>query len=406
MFVGFFYLLRTRGFGVSLNEWMTLMEGLLLNLHSATLTGFYDLCRAVLVKTEADYDKFDKVFLEYFEGIPFEEELPDELMDWLNKPQNALEEFRAFLKTQGYEPKEIDEILKMFEERLKEQTEEHNGGSYWIGTGGYSNFGNNGHSPQGIRVGGQSRYRRAFQVAGERKFRDFRRDNTLDIRQFQMAFRLLRQYSDQALGDKTEFDVDGTVRDTCDNAGTLSVRYKRPRRNTVKVLMLMDSGGSMDYYASLCSKLFQAAESANHFKELHVYYFHNCVYSHLYTNPRMYRNDAVPTDWVLKNFGSEYKVIFVGDALMDMYELMGKNYDWRDGGKEMLSGMERIQRFANQYDHLVWLNPENPPTQYGRYSYWGDVWGQSYHEIAKVVDMFPLTVEGLESAMKKLLVNR
>ena len=224
MFVGFFYLLRQRGFGVSLNEWMTLMEGLSLGLHRSTLTGFYDLCRAVLVKSEADYDKFDAAFLEYFKDVPFPEELlPDELMDWLNHPKNALEEFRAFLREQGYAEKSIDEILKMFEERLKEQKEEHNGGSYWIGTGGYSNFGNAGHSPQGIRVGGESIYRRAFQVAGERKYRDFRRDNTLDIRQFQMAFRLLRQYSDQSLGDKTEFDVDGTIRDTCDNAGTLKV---------------------------------------------------------------------------------------------------------------------------------------------------------------------------------------
>ena len=252
MFVGFFYLLRQRGFGVSLNEWMTLMEGLSLGLHRSTLTGFYDLCRAVLVKSEADYDKFDAAFLEYFKDVPFPEELlPDELMDWLNHPKNALEEFRAFLREQGYAEKSIDEILKMFEERLREQTEEHNGGSYWIGTGGYSNFGNAGHSPQGIRVGGESIYRRAFQVAGERKYRDFRRDNTLDIRQFQMAFRLLRQYSDQSLGDKTEFDVDGTIRDTCDNAGTLKVRYKRPRRNTVKVLMLMDSGGNSGSQASV-----------------------------------------------------------------------------------------------------------------------------------------------------------
>ena len=149
MFVGFFYLLRQRGFGVSLNEWMTLMEGLLLGLHRSTLTGFYDLCRAVLVKSEADYDKFDAAFLEYFKDVPFPEELlPDELMDWLNHPKNALEEFRAFLREQGYAEKSIDEILKMFEERLREQTEEHNGGSYWIGTGGYSNFGNAGQTGQ------------------------------------------------------------------------------------------------------------------------------------------------------------------------------------------------------------------------------------------------------------------
>ncbi len=398
MFVGFFYALRAHKFGVSLNEWMTLMEGLLFGLHHSTLSGFYELCRAVLVKSEADYDRFDGVFLEYFKDIPFQEELPEELMEWLNHPRTALEEFRAFLLEQGYEEKSIEEILKMFEERLREQTEEHNGGSYWIGTGGYSNFGNSGHSPQGIRVGGESRHRRAFEVAGERRYRDFRKDNTLDIRQFQMAFRLLRQYSDRTMGDKTEFDVDGTIRDTCDNAGTLKVRYKRPRRNTVKVLMLMDSGGSMDYYSGLCSMLFQAARQSNHFKELHIYYFHNCIYSSVYTDPRMYRDHAVSTEWILKNFGSDYKVILVGDALMDNYELLGKRYDYRSGDAKR-SGMDWIRLFAEQYPHLIWLNPESPP-------YPGGYWGESYHKIAEVVDMHRLTVEGLEKGMKKLLSNR
>ena len=158
MFTGFFYLLRAHGFRVSLNEWMTLIEGLMLDLQHDSLTGFYELCRAVLVKSEADYDKFDQIFLEYFDGVPYQDELPKELMDWLNNPAAAMEEFRKFLRTQGYEEKSIEEILKMFEERLKEQTEEHNGGSYWIGTNGYSNFGNSGHSPQGIRVGGKSMY--------------------------------------------------------------------------------------------------------------------------------------------------------------------------------------------------------------------------------------------------------
>ena len=399
MFVGFFYLLRARGFGVSLSEWTTLMEGLSLGLHRSTLTGFYDLCRAVLVKSEADYDRFDAAFLEYFRDVPFPSELlPDELMSWLNHPQNAMEEFRAFLLAQGCDEKSVDEILKMFEERLREQTEEHNGGSYWIGTNGFSFFGNSGHNPRGIRVGGESRYRRAFQVAGERRFRDFRRDNTLDVRQFQMAFRLLRQYSDQSLGERTEFDVDGTIRSTCDNAGTLSVRYKRPRRNTVKVLMLMDSGGSMSYYSGLCSMLFQAARQSNHFKELHVYYFHNCVYSSVYTDPRMYREHSVPTEWVLRNFGSDYKVIFVGDALMDMYELMEKRRDFRTDGAA-LSGLDWLGRFREQYDHLIWLNPEEPPRP-------GGYWGQSYGYIARLIEMFPLSVDGLGRGMKKLLASR
>ena len=398
MFIGFFYLLRAHGFHVTLSEWMTLLEGLMAGLHHSSLTGFYDLCRAVLVHSESEYDKFDSIFLEYFEGIPFEEELPEELMDWLSKPEDMMRDFRAFLELQGYEEKSIEEILRMFEERLREQKEEHNGGSYWIGTQGFSNFGHSGHSPQGIRVGGQSRYRRAFKVAGERHFRDFRKDNTLDIRQFQMAFRLLRQYSSQALGEKTEFDVDETIRKTSDKGGVLDVQYKRPRRNTVKLLMLMDSGGSMEDYSSLCSMLFQAAQRNNQFKELHVYYFHNCITPSLYTSPQMRREHSVSTEWVLKNFGSEYKVILVGDALMDMYELMEKRYDWRVN-ESRYSGMDYLKRFREQYPHLVWLNPESPPL----YSGW---WGESYGRIAKVVDMYPLSVSGLERAMKKLLVKR
>ena len=161
MFVGFFYLLRAHGFGVTLSEWMTLLGALAQNLHHTSLTGFYQLCRAVLVHSEADYDKFDRVFLEYFDGVPFTDDLPDELLRWLDHPERALDDLRAVLQTQGYDGKSIDEILKMFEERLKEQKEEHNGGSYWIGTGGFSNFGHSGHASQGIRVGDVSRHRLA-----------------------------------------------------------------------------------------------------------------------------------------------------------------------------------------------------------------------------------------------------
>ncbi|MBQ9460082.1 MAG: VWA domain-containing protein [Oscillospiraceae bacterium] len=398
MFTGFFYLLRAHGFRVTLNEWTTLLQALALGLHRCSLTGFYQLCRAVLVHTEADYDKFDAIFLEYFDGVPFEDELPQELLDWLDKREDALRGFREFLVAQGCDRKSVEEIMKAFEERLREQTEEHNGGSYWIGTQGYSNFGHSGHAPQGIRVGGQGRYRRAFEVAGERRFRDFRKDNTLDIRQFQMAFRSLRQYSSRAQGEKTEFDVDETVRATGEKGGMLEVRWRRPRRNTVKVLMLMDSGGSMDYYAGLCSMLFQAAQRDNQFKELHVYYFHNCLTPSLYTDPRLRREHAVSTEWLLKNFDGEYKVILVGDAMMDMYELTQKRWDWRTN-EAKYSGRDYLRRFRAQYPHLVWLNPE-PPPHYGGY------WGESYGVIAKEVDMYPLSVSGLETAMKKLLVSR
>lgn len=398
MFVGFFYLLRSRGLGVSINEWITLMEGLLFGLHGSTISGFYNLCRAVLVKSEADYDKYDQVFREFFEGIPLGEDVPEKVLQWLSNKEEALKDFKEFLRTQGYEEKTIEEILEQFRQRLQEQTEEHNGGSRWIGTGGYTNFGHSGHSPQGIRVAGEGHYRRAFQVLGDRKFRDFRKDNRLDIRQFQMAFRLLRQYSERVSEAPTEFDVDGTVRKTCDNAGTLSVQYKKPRRNTVKVLLLMDSGGSMDYYSGLCSMLFQAAERSNHFKELHTYYFHNCITGAVYKDPRLTYDSAVSTDWLLKNFGSDYKVIIVGDALMDLYELLSRQYD-RFLGEAKYSGYEWFYRFKDRYPHIIWLNPEEPPVA-------GGYWGQSYGRIADIFPMFRLTVDGLEQGMKKLLVSK
>lgn len=399
MFTGFFYLLRAHGFRVSLNEWMTLIEGLMLDLQHDSLTGFYELCRAVLVKSEADYDKFDQIFLEYFDGVPYQDELPKELMDWLNNPAAAMEEFRKFLRTQGYEEKSIEEILKMFEERLKEQTEEHNGGNYWVGTQGRTPWGNSGWHPGGIRIGGQGRHRTAMTVAGERKYRDFRKDNTLDTRQFQVALRHLRQFSGLVDLPATEFDVDNTIKDTANNAGSLKVRYKKPRQNTVKVLLLMDSGGSMEYYSRLCSALFQAVSKSGHFKDLKVYYFHNCVYSRLYTEPTLRPSNTVPTDWVLSNLSSEYKVILVGDAQMAPHELVTQfRYRTPDGEEHKRCGLEWLQMLKGKYPHIVWLNPGDRPT-------WGEYWTRTYDTIGREFPMFPLTVEGLEEAMKKLLVR-
>ena len=244
MFASFFYLLRQRGLDVSLNEWLTLLQGMEQGLHRSSLTGFYQLCRAVLVKSEAEYDRFDQVFLEFFKDVPWQGELPEEVLQWLEHPKEDLGETVRRLRDLGMPEESLEELLRRLEERLKEQTEEHNGGNYWVGTQGRTPWGNSGWYPGGIRIGGQGRHRTAMTVAGERKYRDFRKDNTLDTRQFQMAFRLLRQLSVQADSNEKVLDVDGTIRDTCDNAGTLKVRYKNPRKNAVKVLLLMDSGGS------------------------------------------------------------------------------------------------------------------------------------------------------------------
>ena len=398
MFEDLLYLLRRNGLKVSLTEWMALMEGLEKNLHSASFTGFYYLCRCLLVKSEADFDAFDRSFLEYFKDIPFQQEVSQELLDWLNKPE-VLSDYANWDEVQALKNLGLteEEIEKMLRERMREQNEEHNGGSYWVGTHGMSVFGNSGLSPKGIRVGGQSTYRRAFRVAGERKFRDFRRDNTLDTRQFQVALRHLRQFSGLVDLPPTEFDVDSTIKDTADNGGVLKVRYKRPRENTVKVLLLMDSGGSMDYYAQLCSALFQAVSKSGHFKDLKAYYFHNCPYGRLYQDPTLMSRNSVATDWVLSNLPGEYKLILVGDAQMAPYELMGGWYG-RQRGEGPQCGMDWLRLLRGRFRHSVWLNPSRRPD-------WGAYWSQTYDAIAQEFPMFPLTVEGLEEGMKKLLAR-
>ena len=398
MFTPFFYLLRSRGLAVSFNEWMTLLTALEKGLAGASFTSFYYLCRAVLVKSEADFDRFDGAFLEYFKDMKFTDEIPKELLDWLenpkDKPGNEFDMERA-MKNSGLDAQTIQ---KMLLERLKEQKEEHNGGSYWVGTGGVSVFGNSGYSPNGIRVGGQSVHRVAFQVAGDRKFRDFRADNTLDTRQFQMAFRMLRQFSSRVDEEKTEFDIDQTIRETCDNAGNLKVVYEKPRKNTVKVLLLMDSGGSMEYYSRLCSALFQAVSKSSHFKDLKVFYFHNCIYSKIYTDPYLRSRQAIDTNWILDNISSEYKVIFVGDALMDVSELLEGSY-YSYSVRDEIPGMTWLKRFKEKYPHIIWLNPSRPPAYSG-------YWGRTYGMIAKEFDMYPLTVEDLKKGLKKLMVSR
>lgn len=398
MFTSFFYLLRARGLKVSLNEWMSLIEALDEGLHGSSFTGFYYLCRSVLVKSEADFDKFDGAFLEFFKDMELTDELPQELLDWLENPKEKPGEEFDMERAMQNEWLSQEEIQRMFLERLQEQKEEHNGGSYWVGTGGVSVFGNSGFSPRGIRVGGEGGQRRAFQVAGERKFRDFRDDNTLDIRQFQMAFRRLRQFSAKADEARTEFDIDGTIRETCDNAGNLRVVYERPRKNTVKILLLMDSGGSMDYYSRMCSALFQAVSKSNHFKDLQVFYFHNCIYSKVFKDPRMRPGSAIPTEWILHNISSEYKVIIVGDAQMEPSELLNSSY-YSYGARDDVPGIEWLNRFREKYPHIVWLNPSERP-------YWGGWWAKTYDIIHKDFDMYRLTLEDLNSALKKLMVNR
>ena len=397
MFLEFFYLLRARGLDVSINEWMTLVEALDKGLAKASLTGFYHLCRSILIKTESDYDKFDQVFAEYFKGVETPEDLPEEFWKWLE--EGDIERALDDLGDKELFAKELDELLRMFEERIKEQKERHDGGNYWIGTGGTSTMGRGGYNPAGIRVGGRSRHKTALQVAGERNFKDFREDTILDIRSFQMAFRKLRQYSSRVDGQERVLDVDKTVDETCDNGGLLSLAYEKPRKNTVKVLLLIDSEGSMLPYSRLCNRLFQAVSRSNHFKDLKIYYFHNAIYDQLYTTPHCKMRDSVETTWVFNRLDADYKVIFVGDAAMAPSEL------YRPGGNAIIglfnreTGMEWFQKFKKRFKKQIWLNPIEK-------SSWEYTYGsRTIHDIGEVFPMFELTLDGLEKGIKKLLVK-
>ncbi len=399
MFTDFFYYLRSCGLKVSLNEWMSLLEAMRLGLHDSSLTGFYYLARMLLVKSEADFDRFDRAFLEFFRDVQSFDELPKELLDWLSRP----------IKQREYNKEDVDRrfagldlaaIRKMMEQRLREQHERHDGGSKWIGTGGTSPFGNSGYAPTGVRVGGESRHRNAVQVAAERQFRDFRQDTTLDARQFQMAFRRLRQLSSRTEGPKDELQLEETIRETCDNAGHLKLAFDRPRTNQVRLLLLFDSGGSMWPYTQLCGQLFRAVHQSSHFKELRTYYFHNCPYETLSLSANYWSGEHIPTEKVLHDLSSQWKVIFVGDGAMALSELteQGGSIDYYHYNQE--AGITWVRRFVARFPHLVWLNPI-PENQ------WSYIHGRSSIQLLReTVDMYPLSLEGLDAALKRLMVNR
>ena len=395
MFLTFFYLLRASGINVSLSEWLTLMEGLRMDLHDSTLSGFYTLCRSVLLHSEADFDRFDQVFLEFFKDVKHVDEVPPEMLKWLEHPELDMVELERLSEITGLS---VEEIEKMFAERLQGQDAEHNGGRKWVGTGGFTPFGHRGKKLGGIRVGGKSNYRSAYRVAGERKYRDWRKDNTIDSRQFQMAFRSLRQLSSNSDEPKTELDIDTTIRKTCDNAGNLSIEFTRPRKNALKLMLLMDSGGSMDYYRELCSLLFQSVSKAGRFKDLKVYYFHNSPGKRLYLDPTLDWRNSVLTEWVMNNIPSDYKVIIVGDASMSMQELL-PSYNWWKSDVPENSGLALLLDLKRRYPHLIWLHPQPRPA-YSSY------WTQTFELLEKHFDMYQLSIDGMTKGMKKLMVRR
>ena len=395
MFLAFFELLRSSGLKISVGEWMTLLEGLRQGLHRSSLSGFYVLCRAVLVHSEADFDLFDRVFLAFFENVEQELEVSEQLLQWLDHPELNSTELLKLSEITGLD---ADKIEELFAQRLQEQDDEHNGGRRWIGTGGYTPFGHHGQKAGGIRVGGRSAYRSAYRVAGERRYEDWRRDSTIDSRQFQMAFRNLRQMSCSQELPKTELDMDATIRKTCDRGGNLDIEFVRPRRNGVKMMLLIDSGGSMDFYRELCSLLFQSVNKAGGFKDLKIYYFHNTLESKLYLDPTLDWRETVPVEWVLNNLSSDYKVVILADALMSADELMGGGRWYRSQAPEH-SGLAAFLTFKHRYPHLIWLHPQPRPRESG-------YWTQSFEIIEQYFDMYQLSLDGLNAAMKKLMVNR
>lgn len=391
MFVDFFYHLRHRGLKVSVTEFLTLLEALHKGHSQASLDRFYTLARSILVKRPEHYDIYDMAFAEYFQDATWDPsvlgELTDELLDWLNDPIEKREltpEEAAML-----EAMDLEQLRKEFLERLEEQDERHDGGNRWVGTGGTSPFGHGGTNPAGIRVGGEGGGRSAVQVAMDRRFKNLREDLTLDVRQFQSALRRLRILTRDE--GREELALKETIDETAKNAGDIELVFKKPRKNRVKLMLLTDVGGSMNVYARLTSLLFSAAHQATHFKAFKSYYFHNCVYGKLYKN--MARRETIDTQEVLDNLDETWRIIFVGDAAMAPYELMdsGGSIDYFHLNPQ--PGIQWLRRFKEAVPRSVWLNPD--PVRY---------WSSTYtcKQISNVYPMFPLTLEGLDDAIREL----
>jgi len=386
LFLDFFYLLRQNDVPVSTREWLMFVECLARGLCAADLHRFYALARATLVKSEKHYDIFDRCFAHYFAGAEPPVGLAKAVEQWLDQPlpmpQLTPEELAML---ERHDP---EELRRMFEERLKAQNERHDGGSTWIGTGGTSPFGHGGQNPQGIRVGGSGGGRSAIQVASERRFRDYRSDLTLDIRQLALALRRLRRLGRD--GRDTEVDIDGTIAATARNAGDLDIKLQAPRENRLKVLLLMDVGGSMDPFAMLCSRLFSAAHGATHFREFHAFYFHNCVYERVWRDAQM--RDGMTTAELLRWLQPETRLIFVGDAFMAPYELFaqyGAIEYWHHNEKP---GIGWLQALAAHFRKTAWLNPM--PDEYWHHA--------TIQAIGQIFPMFELTLDGLDEAIEAL----
>ena len=387
MLIDFLFELRRRKLPVSTHEWMALMEAMALGLHESSLDGFYHLCRTLCVKDIALYDAYDEAFLAYFKDVHTDAlQLTKDLQDWLSNPkamEGLTQEQRDALKAL-----DLEKLRELFEQRLREQKERHDGGNRWIGTGGTSPFGSGGMNPTGMRVGGGGG-RSAMAVADERRFKEYRRDVVLDVRQIDVALRGLRKLGRE--GAQEELDLDETVDETCRNAGELEIVFRPPRRNRVKVLLLMDVGGSMDPHSELMSRLFTAASRAGRFAKFRSYYFHNCVYNSVYEDA-LFRKGVTTAD-LLATSDRDEKLVMVGDALMHPAELLDPGGSMYLSTQTRASGIEWLRRLAHHFRSAAWLNPE--PDRY-----WA---GTTIEVIASVLPMYALTLDGLAQAVRYLV---
>ena len=386
MFVDFFYHLRGYGLKVTITEWLSLMKALSIGYSRADLHVFYNLARCLMVKREADFDNYDRAFASFFMGVENHFDISDELLEWLSKPElprELTDEERAKL-----EALDLDELRERFKELLDEQKERHDGGNRWIGTGGMSPFGHGGEHPTGVRIGGAGGGRSAVQVATDRRFRNLRSDRILDTRQIGLALRRLRKL-DKDEGPE-ELDIDETIDSSARNAGEIDFVFRPPKRNRIKLLLLIDVGGSMDPHTLLCERLFSAAHKANHFKKFEFKFFHNCVYENLYTDISRWKGE--PTSRVLKRLDHTWSVCLVGDAWMSPYELThtGGAIDYYHSNQ--VTGLDWLRKFRDRCPNSIWLNPEphriwNAPT---------------IHLIRQVYPMFELTIDGLTEGIDVL----
>lgn len=385
MFLEFFYKLRARGVPVTTHTWLALVEALAKGLHQDTLDGFYQVARCILIQSETHYDDFDRAFAESFRGVQADaRELLSQIEEWLRDPK-LLEHLDPELRAQ-LQAMDLEQLRRELLDRLEKQKERHDGGNRWVGTGGTSPFGTGGFNPAGIRVGGGGS-RSALAVADARRFREFRRDLVLDTRQIAAALRRLRRLTRD--DGKLVLDLDDTIDATARNCGDIEVVMNPERHADVRLLLLLDVGGSMDPHAQLVSRLFSAAHQGGGFKELRSYYFHNCVYQRVFEDAAFTK--PVSTSELLKTLDPKWTVVLVGDAYMHPGELTMSSGDWWESSRGP-SGLTWLARLADRFPRSAWLNPE--PASLWR--------SGTIAEIARVFAMFQLTLAGLDDMVKHL----